>query len=57
MSTTSDDSLFAHGVLLLFSLETSNLYSIASKLKRLFDPMTICISPTGSLRRPSEEMS
>jgi len=36
-----------HGVLILFSLETYNLYSIASQLKRLFDPTTFGISPTG----------
>jgi len=36
-----------HGVLTLFSLETYNLYSIASQLKRLFDPVTIGISHTG----------
>jgi len=55
MSITSDDSLFAarqrydtrHGALILFSLETYNLYSIASQLKRLFDPMTIGISHPG----------
>jgi len=34
-----------HGVLTLFSLETYNLYSITSQLKRLFDPVTISISP------------
>jgi len=33
----------------MFSLETYNLYSIASQLKRLFDPMTIGISRTGDL--------
>jgi len=36
-----------HGVLTLFSLESYNLYSIASQLKRLFDPMTIGISWPG----------
>jgi len=34
-----------HGVLILFSLETYNLYSIASQRKHLFDPKTIGISP------------
>jgi len=36
-----------HGVLTLFSLETYNLYSIASQLKRQFDAVMIGISPTG----------
>jgi len=31
--------------LILCSLETYNLHSIASQLKRLFDPLTIGISP------------
>jgi len=31
----------------LFSLETYNLYSIASQFKRLFDTATIGISPPG----------
>jgi len=33
-----------HGVMILFSIETYNLYSIVSQLKRLIDPMTIGIS-------------
>jgi len=42
-----------HGVLILFSHETyNNLYLIASQLKRLFDPMTIGISPPGVRSRP-----
>jgi len=45
-----------HGVLILFSLETYNLYSIASQVKRLFDPTTIgisrmCLFPFQSARR------
>jgi len=36
-----------HMVLILFWLETYNLYSIASQVKRLFDPVTIGISPPG----------
>jgi len=40
-----------HGVLTLFSLETYNLYSIASQLKCLFDPVTIGISLAGSYPR------
>jgi len=42
-------TLDRHGVFTLFSLETYNLYSIASQLKRLFDPVTIGISPPGVL--------
>jgi len=37
-----------HGVLTLFSLETYNLNSLASQLKRLFDLVTIGILLTGS---------
>jgi len=39
-----------HGVLILFSLETNNLHSIASQLKRLFDPTTIGILRPGLVR-------
>jgi len=38
-----------HGVFILFSLETYNLYSIASQLKRLFDPTTFGISLPGQV--------
>jgi len=40
-----------HGVLTLFSLETYNLYYIASQLKRLFDPVTFSISPAAGTQR------
>jgi len=47
----------AHGLLirrLLFSLETYNLYSIASQLKRFIDPVTNGISREGvtNITRP-----
>jgi len=36
-----------HGAFTLLSLETYNLYSIASQLKRLCDPVTSAISGPG----------
>jgi len=48
-SPASDMTLERHGLLIPFSLETYNLYSIAIQLKRLFDPTTFGISPPASV--------